>query len=75
MKKENRLLITKTIYASRKGKTKEEIQDILKLECETHLKAHPDLLASKIDEPVRHADKSMTIFIHFKVNDKWKPSK
>ena len=64
--KVNRLKLGKMIYASKKGKSKEEIQSIIRLECEEHLRKHPDLITEKIGLPVFNPDRSLTVLFYFK---------
>jgi hypothetical protein len=67
IKEQNRILLKKTIYPSRAGKTKEQVMSILNLECETHIRNNPDLVYFYLDTPVVNADKTVTYTLHFRV--------
>jgi len=62
-----RTIIFKTIYAKRKGLTKEQMGEIFRVEAMEHIRANPDLFFLKIGTPVENKDMSKTFPIYFGV--------
>ena len=64
-KPHQRLMIEKTIYAKRKAVSKEDMQDIFRMEIEHHLRNNPDLQFEGYGEVRNNADRSKTFPIIF----------
>jgi hypothetical protein len=61
----NALVVNKVIYAKRKGITGKEVNEILKLEIQTHLKNNPGLFFIRVDKPTENNDHSKTFPLIF----------
>lgn len=71
----DKLILHKTIYAKRKGLSKSQLSEILRLEAVTHLNNNKDLVFIKIGDPKINQDQSRTFTLYFDYKIKYANAK